>query len=121
MAARAAGIDLAAPSDLKAIYQRRRAPASALPIAFTVGSHPTDFLAAVASTPPMNELDVIGAVRGAPVPVVKCMTIDVRVPADAEMVLEGYLDERGLTSSRRGPTASTSAITGCLKRNPCST
>ena len=39
------------------------------------------------------------------------------VPADAEMVLEGYLDERGLVEPE-GPTASTSATTASLKNNP---
>src|SRR5712691_3460114 len=93
---RAAGIDLNAPSDLRALYQAAVARGERMPVAFAVGSHPTDFLAAVAATAPMDELDVVGAVRGAPVPVVKCVTVDVRVPADAELVLEGYIDERGL-------------------------
>ena len=33
--------------------------------------------------------------RGEPLPVVKCLTNDLYVPADAEIVLEGYVDERG--------------------------
>src|SRR5262249_4044970 len=82
-------------SDLRALYQAPVARGERMPVAFAVGSHPTDFLAAVAATAPMDELDVVGAVRGAPVPVVKCVTVDVRVPADAELVLEGYIDERG--------------------------
>ncbi len=94
---RAAGIDLIAPSDLKRDLPRGgRARASGCRSPSRSAAYPTDFLAAVASTPPMDELDVIGAVRGAPVPVVKCKTVDVRVPADAEIVLEGYLDARGL-------------------------
>ena len=101
---RAAGIDLNAPSDLRALYQAAVARGERMPVAFAVGSHPTDFLAAVAATAPMDELDVVGALRGAPVPVVKCVTVDVRVPADAELVLEGYIDERGLV--------------GLLKSNP---
>ena len=68
-------------------------------------------MAAVGMTPPMDELEVLGAVRGAPVPVVKCVTNDIYVPADAEYVLEGYLDRARATSSRKGPTANTSAIT----------
>ncbi len=53
-------------------------------MAFTVGSHPADFLAAMAAAPPMDELHIAGAVRGQPMPVVKCKTVDVMVPADAE-------------------------------------
>jgi UbiD family decarboxylase len=114
---RAAGIDLVAPSDLKAIYLAAVAKGERLPVAFTVGAFPTDYLAAVASTPTMDELDVIGAVRGAPVPVVKCKTIDVRVPADAEIVLEGYLDERGHVEPE-GPYGEYIGYYGLLKRNP---
>src|SRR5262245_30892811 len=44
---RAAGIDLNAPSDLRALYQAAVARGERMPVAFAVGSHPTDFLAAV--------------------------------------------------------------------------
>jgi len=114
---RAAGVDLNAPSDLRVLYQAAVAKGERLPVAFTVGSHPADFLAAVASTPPMDELEVVGAVRGAPVPVVKCATIDVKVPADAELVLEGYIDERGLVEPE-GPYGEYVGYYGVLKNNP---
>jgi 2,5-furandicarboxylate decarboxylase 1 len=114
---RAAGIDLNAPSDLRALYQAAVAKGERLPIAFAVGSHPADFLAAVAATPPIDELEVVGAARGAPVPVVKCVTVDVRVPADAELVLEGYIDERGLVEPE-GPYGEYIGYYGLLKSNP---
>jgi UbiD family decarboxylase len=88
-----------------------------LPIAFTVGSHPLDFLAALVTNPPMDELHVIGAMRGAPLPIVKCRTIDVYVPADAEYVLEGYLDERGMVEPE-GPYGEYVGYYGILKKNP---
>jgi 2,5-furandicarboxylate decarboxylase 1 len=112
-----AGVDLNAPSDLRALYQRAIEKGESLPVAFTVASHPTDFLAAVAVTVPMNEFDVLGAVRGAPVPIVKCVTQDVWVPADAEMVLEGYLDPRGLVEPE-GPYGEFIGYYGAVKRNP---
>ena len=114
---KSAGVDLNAPSDLRAIYQRAVAKGEKLPVAYTVGSHPADFLAALAVTPPLDELHVIGGVRGAPVPVVKCRTIDVFVPADAELVLEGYLDPRGLVEPE-GPYGEYIGYYGMLKRNP---
>ena len=61
---RSAGIDLNAPSDLRAIYLASVARGEKLPVAFTVGSHPADFLAAMAAAPPMDELHIAGAVRG---------------------------------------------------------
>ena len=91
---REAGIDLVAPSDLQAIYRRMVARKQRLPIGFTVGSHPIDFMAA-AMRLPGDELTLLATLRGEPVPVVRCVTNDVRVPADAEIVLEGYLDEHG--------------------------
>jgi 2,5-furandicarboxylate decarboxylase 1 len=115
--ARSAGVDLNAPSDLRAIYQSSIGDGHILPVAFTVGSHPADFIAAVSVTLPMDEIAVIGAVRGAPVPVVRCVTQDVLVPADAECVLEGYLDLDGL-SEPEGPYGEFLGYYGIVKRNP---
>jgi 2,5-furandicarboxylate decarboxylase 1 len=114
---RTAGIDLNAPSDLRALYQAAVARGERMPVAFAVGSHPSDFLAAVAATPPMDELEVVGAVRAAPVPVVRCVSVDVAVPADAEFVLEGYIDERGLVEPE-GPYGEYIGYYGLLKNNP---
>jgi UbiD family decarboxylase len=114
---KSAGIDLNAPSDLRAIYQTMIAKGEKLPVAFAVGSHPADFLAALAVTPPLDELHVMGGVRGAAVPIVKCRTIDVFVPADAELILEGYLDPRGLVEPE-GPYGEYIGYYGLLKRNP---
>src|SRR5262245_41558139 len=114
---RHAGIDLIAPSDLRAIYLDAVARHEPLPVAYAVGSHPADFMAAVTATPPMDELQVIGALRGAPVPIVKCVTSDVWVPADAEYVLEGYLDPKGHTEPE-GPYGEYVGYYGVVKRNP---
>jgi len=114
---RQAGIDLIAPSDLRAIYMESVARQQPLPIAYVVGSHPADFMAAVTATPPMDELALIGALRDAPVPIVKCVTNDVWVPADAEYVLEGYLDPKGHTEPE-GPYGEYVGYYGVVKRNP---
>lgn len=114
---RTAGIDLIAPSDLRAIYMEYVARKEPMPIAYAVGAYPTDFMAAMFALPGIDELDVIGAVRGAAVPVVKCVTSDIRVPADAEYVLEGYLDPRGHTEPE-GPYGEYVGYYGIVKRNP---
>ena len=54
---------------------------------------------------------LVATFRGEPAPVVKSLTNDILVPADAEMTLEGYLDERGYVEPRRPVTANTWAIT----------
>src|SRR5262249_24227045 len=88
------GTNVTAPSDLKRIYRACVKRGERLPITFTVGAHPLDFLAAT-TRQPGDELGLIAAFRGEAAPVVKSLTNDIRVPADAEMTLEGYLDERG--------------------------
>ena len=89
-----AGTNVTAPSDLKRIYQACVARGERLPVTFTLGAHPLDFVAATMRQGG-DELQLIARLRGQPAPVVKSRTNDIRIPADAEMTLEGYLDERG--------------------------
>ena len=113
---REAGVDLNAPSDLRAIYQAAVQRRERLPIAFAVGSHPADHVAATMRVPG-DELGLIARLRGAPLAVVKCVTNELRVPADAEYVLEGYLDERGYVEPE-GPYGEFLGYYGALKTNP---
>lgn len=110
------GIDLVAPSDLKAIYEKSASKGEKLPVAFTVGAHPCDHVAAVMRLP-VDELPLVAQLRGATLPVVKCVTCDIRVPADAEYVIEGYLDERGHVEPE-GPYGEFLGYYGVVKRNP---
>ena len=113
---REAGIDLNSPSDLRAIYEASARASRSLPISFVVGAHPVDHVAAVMRLP-LDELALIASLRAAPLPVVKCITNDIRVPADAEWVLEGYLDARGHVESE-GPYGEFLGYYGSVKRNP---
>ena len=96
-----AGIDLIAPSDLRALYAEYHKRKERMPVAFIVGSHPADGVAATAMNPIDDEVHLMGALRGAPVPLVRCATIDAMVPADAEVIFEGYLDENGWVGAGR--------------------
>ena len=89
-----AGTNVTAPSDLKRIYKGCVARGEKLPISFAIGSHPVDYMAAGMRIP-ADEISLVSTLRGEPLPLVKCLTNDIRVPADAEMILEGYLDELG--------------------------
>jgi 2,5-furandicarboxylate decarboxylase 1 len=113
---REAGIDLVSPSDLRAIYEGSAAAGKPLPVSFVVGAHPIDHIAAVMRLP-VDELGLLASLRDAPLPVVKCVTNDIRVPADAEWVLEGYLDARGHVEAE-GPYGEFLGYYGALKRNP---
>ena len=116
MGRQTAGLNLTAPSDLRHLYQRAVANGETLPVSFTVGSHPTDFLAA-AMRVAVDELGLIGTLRGEPVAFVKGVTNGVPVPADAEIVLEGYFDERGYVNPE-GPYGETFGYYGLMKPNP---
>ena len=72
--------------------QRCAARRQNLEVAIVIGAHPTINLAAGAKVAmEVDEFDVAGALMGRPVELVKCKTIDVEVPAEAEFVLEGEI------------------------------
>ncbi len=61
-----------------------------LPIAIVIGVDPLTLLASQAIAPlDFDELTIAGALHGAPLEVVKCRTSEIRVPAQAEIVIEG--------------------------------
>lgn len=63
-----------------------------LEVAVVIGCHPAIYIAAAAKVAmETDELEIAGALMGAPVELVKCKTIDVEVPADAEYVIEGEI------------------------------
>ena len=111
-----AGIDLNAPSDLRAIYQAASARGNKLPVSFVVGAHPIDTVSATMRIP-VDELGLVASLRGGTLPVVKCRTNDIRVPADAELVIEGYIDERGYVE-KEGPYGEYLGYYGVVKQNP---
>lgn len=113
---RETGIDLVSPSDLRAVYEANVARHEPLPIAFVVGAHPIDYVSAMMRVPG-DELALLSSLRAAPLGVVRCVTNDLRVPADAELVLEGYLDERGHVEDE-GPYGEFLGYYGGVKRNP---
>lgn len=112
------GIDLVSPSDMRFYYQRQLDRGKPLEIAVAVGVHPYEMLAASYKAPiNMDEFAIAGGLHGAPVRLVKCRTVDLEVPADAEFVLEGELLPIGWTADE-GPFGEFSQITGDVKWNP---
>src|SRR6476619_7290767 len=110
------GTNVTAPSDLKRIYTACVARGEKLRVTFTVGTHPLDFFAAP-TRQPGDELALVATSRGEPAPVVKSLTNDVLVPADAEMTLEGYLDERGYVEPE-GPFGEYMGYYGSIHMDP---
>jgi 4-hydroxy-3-polyprenylbenzoate decarboxylase len=67
--------------------------AERMPIAIALGGDPASTYAASAPLPPsIDEYLFAGFLRGAPVRLAKAVTSDLEVPAEAEIVLEGYVD-----------------------------
>jgi 2,5-furandicarboxylate decarboxylase 1 len=80
------------PRDLHRFYDTAEQADEALPVSIVVGVDPLTLLASQAILPLDNdELEIAGALHGRALPVVKCLTNDVRVPAHAEIVIEGRL------------------------------
>jgi 4-hydroxy-3-polyprenylbenzoate decarboxylase len=64
-------------------------------VAVAIGADPATMYSAILPLPPdLDEMMIAGFLRGSPVEMVKCQTSDLEVPANAEIVLEGYV-ERG--------------------------
>src|SRR5438876_6087651 len=111
-----AGTNVTAPSDLKRIYTACVARGEKLPVTFTVGTHPLDFFAAT-TRQGGDELALVANFRGEPAPVVKSLTNDILVPADAEITLEGFLDERGYVEPE-GPYGEYMGYYGSIHMDP---
>jgi 4-hydroxy-3-polyprenylbenzoate decarboxylase len=64
-----------------------------MPVAIAVGADPASLYSASAPLPPnVDEFLFAGFLRRAPVALAKAITSDLEVPAEAEMVIEGYID-----------------------------
>ena len=66
---------------------------SRLEVAVAIGTDPAMTFSAIVPAPPeVEEFMIAGFLRGKPVEIVKCETVDLEVPANAEIVLEGYVE-----------------------------
>jgi 4-hydroxy-3-polyprenylbenzoate decarboxylase len=66
---------------------------SRLEVAVAIGTDPATTFAAIVPAPPkVEEYLIAGFLRGKPVEIVQCETVDLQVPAHAEIVLEGYVE-----------------------------
>lgn len=77
------------------IYSRYREKGERMPVSVALGCDPALTYGATAPLPKMlDEMMLAGWLRRANVTLVKCITNDIYVPADAEFILEGYVDTR---------------------------
>ena len=92
---------------LRAAFERAQRMKKDLPIAVCLGTdlavHYTAATMGAQMPEHADELAVAGGLRGSPLPVVKCVTNDLYIPAETEIVLEGRLKVEGTV--REGPFA----------------
>jgi len=93
---RRAAVDIMARSSGGSVLVDGERPAGKMQVAVAIGTDPVVTFASIVPAPPeIEEYLIAGFLRGAPVDLVKCETVDLEVPASAEIVLEGHvhLDE----------------------------
>ncbi|MEO8726714.1 MAG: UbiD family decarboxylase [Acidobacteriaceae bacterium] len=98
-ASRAASVDIMARSLGGAINPEPRQlnecprPAGKMEVAVAIGTDPALTFSAIVPAPPeIEEFIIAGFLRQKPVELVKCETVDLEVPANAEIILEGYVN-----------------------------
>ncbi len=74
-------------------YRKAERMGKRLEVAVAIGSDPATMYSATAPLPPgIDEMLFAGFLRKSPVEMVRCETVDLEVPANSEIVLEGYCE-----------------------------
>ena len=87
--------------DIMVHWEKCKAKGVPLEVALVIGAPPVVSYASVQKIPyGVDEMTVAGALAGEPIRIVKCKTVDIEVPAEAEIVIEGkisteYLEPEG--------------------------
>jgi 4-hydroxy-3-polyprenylbenzoate decarboxylase len=90
------GVDIMARSGGGSMLAFGDRPSGTMEVAVAIGTEPALTFSAIVPAPPeIEEFIIAGFLRQKPVELVKCETVDLEVPASAEIVIEGYvkLDE----------------------------
>ncbi len=92
------GIDIVTPNNMRLFAQRALEAGRPCPISISIGTHPFELMGAGFRAPlGVDELGVAGGIRGAPVELTSCETIDMPCVAGAEIVLEAEILPTGWT------------------------
>ncbi|MGH7845639.1 MAG: UbiD family decarboxylase [Candidatus Binatia bacterium] len=72
------------------MYQKWEAKREPMPAAVAIGGPPIVPIVSCSQLPPfVSEVDIAGGLQEQPIPLIKCETVDLEVPAMSEIVLEG--------------------------------
>ncbi len=87
-----AGILIPPIQHMGRMYQKAQALGQPLECAVAIGTDPASAIVSCTMLPDrVEEVDVAGGLLGSAVPLVQCETVDLEVPANAEIILEGYI------------------------------
>jgi 4-hydroxy-3-polyprenylbenzoate decarboxylase len=88
-----AAVDIMARSSGGAMLAEGDRPSGRMDVAVAIGTDPALTFSAIVPAPPdVEEFIIAGFLRQKPVELVKCETVDLEVPANAEIILEGYVN-----------------------------
>src|SRR4029079_15116057 len=74
-------------------WLKHRKMKTSMPIAFVIGAAPVAMFTGPMKLPiDLDEMAVAGGLAGAPIRMIKCVSVDLDVPVDAEIVIEGLID-----------------------------
>lgn len=74
-------------------YRKAEARGERLPVAVALGPEPVVIYSATAPMPEdVDEFILAGFLKGSPVELVRCITVPLEVPAESQIVLEGYVE-----------------------------
>ncbi|MGX1097433.1 UbiD family decarboxylase [Amorphus sp. MBR-141] len=86
------GIDIVTPNNMRLFAQRAFEAGRTCPISISIGNHPYEIMGSGFRAPlGMDEMSVSGGLRGGPVDLAPCSTIDVPYIANSEIVLEAEI------------------------------
>jgi len=93
LSGRSAAVDIMARSSGGSIQPQGDRPSGKMEVAVAIGTDPALTFSAIVPAPPdVEEYIVAGFLRQKPIELVKCETVDLEVPANAEIILEGYVN-----------------------------
>ena len=112
------GIDIVTPNNLRKFAERAYAAGRPLPISINIGTHPFELIASTYKAPiGTSEMAIAGGLRGTPVALTPCETVDALAIADAEIVLEAEILPTGWTKPE-GRFGEFTRLMGGLHWNP---
>jgi 2,5-furandicarboxylate decarboxylase 1 len=92
------GIDIVTPNNMRLFAERAYKENRPCPISISIGTHPLEIMGSGYRAPlGVDEMAIAGGLRGAPVDLAPCATIDMPYIADAEIVLEAEILPTGWT------------------------